>query len=154
MGEEEPVNRFSLTFPSLAPNVSFARSTVAAFASQLDQFTLEDIEDIRIAVSEVVSNVVIHAYPKGAGPVRVEASLYHDRVEVVVADNGCGIADVEKAKEPAFTTLPGERMGLGLTFVQAYMDRVEITSRPGEGTRVFMVKRPGSGVSKGQLPEG
>ncbi|MBE3577448.1 MAG: anti-sigma F factor [Limnochordales bacterium] len=139
------MNRFSLSFPGLPANVSFARATVAAFAAQVDQFTLEDLEDIRIAVSEAVSNAVIHAYPQSVGPVEVEVALFPDRLEIKVVDHGRGIPDVEQAKTPTFTTLPGERMGLGLTFVQTYMDEVTISSRPGMGTTVWMVKKlPGT----------
>ncbi|MGE5482904.1 MAG: anti-sigma F factor [Bacteroidota bacterium] len=148
--EQGPINRFSLSFPGVPANVSFARATVAAFASQVDQLTVEDLEDIRIAVSEAVSNAVIHAYPQGTGPVEVEAALFPDRLEISVIDHGCGIADVEQAKTPAFTTLPRERMGLGLTFVHTYMDEVRISSRLGEGTTVWMAKKlPGTVESDG-----
>lgn len=131
-----------LEFPSLPANVAFSRYAVAAFASQLDQFTLVDIEDIRIAVSELVSNVVIHAYPDGPGPVRVEGRLREGCLEITVSDHGRGIANVEQALEPTFTTLPGERMGLGLTFARQLMDEMTVTSAPGQGTVVHLVKRP------------
>lgn len=135
-------NQMHLEFPSRAENVAFARAVVASFAAQLD-FTLDEIEEIRVAVSEAVTNSVIHGYKSEIGIVTLDAALCDDRLELVVADSGRGIADVAWALLPANTTAPEERMGLGLVFVTQYMEGVRIESAPGRGTRVFMAKSPG-----------
>lgn len=132
-------NEMRLEFPSKAENVSFARTAAALFASQLE-FTLDDIDEIKVAVSEAVSNVVIHAYPDDTGWVFIQGYLYDDGIKLVVSDQGKGIEDVEQAMQPAYTTAPEERMGLGLVFIKEYMDEVQIDSRPGEGTRLVMIK--------------
>lgn len=119
--------------------MALARVAVAAFASQMP-FTLPEIEEIKVAVSETVSNAVVHAYQDGPGPVRVAASRRGDLLEVVVADSGRGIADVDQARQPAFSTAP-DRMVLGFAFMEAFRDGLEVTSAPGRGTRVRMWKR-------------
>jgi len=131
-----------IEFPGKPENVPFARTAVALFASQLE-FTLDDIDEIKVAVSEAVSNAVIHAYPNGGGWVFIQGYLYDDGVKLVVSDQGKGIDDIEQAMQPAFTTVPEERMGLGLVFIKEYMDEVEIDSHPGQGTKVEMVKHLG-----------
>ncbi|BAS27553.1 anti-sigma F factor [Limnochorda pilosa] len=135
-------NSVHMEFPSLPENVGFARASVAFFASQLD-FTLDELDEIKVAVSEAVSNAVVHGYPQGPGPVVVDVSATEaGELVVQVADRGTGIEDVEQACQTSFTTRPGERLGLGLTFIKEYADRLEVTSRPGEGTVVTFRKRP------------
>lgn len=134
----EPDNEVKLEFPSLAENIGLARVAVAAFAGQLD-FTLAELEEIKVAVSEAVTNCVVHAYNGKPGLVCLIGRRFGSTIEVVVEDWGRGIADVEQARQPAFSTEP-ERMGLGFVFMESFMDRVEVASRPGEGTRVHMWK--------------
>lgn len=141
-GASGVLNCVQMTFPSLPENVGFARAAVAFFASRLD-FTLDELDEIKVAVSEAVSNAVIHAYPDEPGPILLEICVTPDNeLSVKVTDHGRGIDDVERACEPSFTTRPGERLGLGLTFIKEYADRLEVTSRPGEGTVVLFTKRP------------
>ena len=115
---------------------------VASFAAQLP-FTWAELEEIKVAVSEAVTNAVVHAYPGGPGPVRVRVRLEEGALVAEVEDEGVGIADVEQARQTSFTTDP-ERMGLGFTFMDSFMDGVEVWSEPGRGTRVTLVKRPGA----------
>lgn len=133
-------NYFVLEIPSKPENVAFVRQTVAIFAAQLD-FTIDEIDEIKVAVSEVVSNAVIHGYRGTTGIVRVEARLVDGRLAVTVSDRGVGIEDVEWAAQPTHTTQPEERMGLGLVFAREYMDELVIDSRPGQGTTVQMFRR-------------
>lgn len=135
-------NYLKLEVPAIADNIALCRIVVAAFASQLE-FTLEEIDDIKLAVSEAVSNCVLHAYPGGKGTVWIDAALDGGVLEVTVKDNGVGIADVEAARRPGRSTNP-ERMGMGLTLMEALMDTLEISSAPGAGTSVVMTKRPGA----------
>lgn len=136
-------NYLRLEVPAIADNVALCRVVVAAFASQLE-FTLEEIDDIKLAVSEAVSNCVLHAYPNGKGTVWIAAALDGSTLVVTIKDTGVGIADVEAARQPGCSTNP-ERMGMGLTLVEALMDTLEISSVPGVGTTVVMAKRPGGG---------
>lgn len=138
--KERHENYFVLEVPGLPENVAFVRQSVAMFASQLE-FTIDEIDEIKVAVSEVVSNAIIHGYHGEAGIVRVEARLVDGELVVVVADQGVGIEDVEWAAQPTHTTQPSERMGLGLVFAREYMDEMQIESRVGEGTTVRMTKR-------------
>jgi stage II sporulation protein AB (anti-sigma F factor) len=121
--------------------VAFARSCAGAFAAQLD-CTLEEIEEVRLAVSEAVSNCILHAYRNDPDrAVEVLISLFTDRAaEIRVEDSGCGIDDVAQAMEPAFSSEPG-RMGLGFSFMRSFMDEVRVESRPGAGTAVTMRRR-------------
>ena len=135
-----PQNRLHMEFPNLPSNVGLARVTIASFASQMD-FTLGELEEIRVAVSEAVSNAVIHAYPEGEGIITVNAAIEGGYLTVEVIDQGKGIEDVELAKTPAFSTAP-ERMGLGLVFMESFMDHLSVESQVGKGTRIFMRKRP------------
>lgn len=137
-------NYLKLEVPAIADNVALCRIVVAAFASQLE-FTLDEIDDIKLAVSEAVSNCVLHAYPGGAGTVWIDAALDGGMLTVIVKDSGVGIEDVEAARQPGCSTDP-ERMGMGLTLIEALMDTLEISSAPGAGTRVSMSKRPGGGA--------
>ncbi|MBI2914929.1 MAG: anti-sigma F factor [Firmicutes bacterium] len=134
-------NQVRLEFPNLPQNVGFARVAMAVFAAQLD-FTLDELEDIKVAVSEAVSNAVIHAYEQARGTVVVEGCIREGRLEVAVLDRGKGIENIQLACQPAFTTQPEERMGLGLVFVKEFMDTVNIESEPGQGTRIEMSKIP------------
>lgn len=139
-------NYLKMEFYSRAENVAVARLTVATMASQLD-FTLSEIEEIKVAVSEAVSNAVIHAYPGEMGLIQVEVVLEDGQLRVVVSDQGRGITDLAKARQPSFSTDP-ERMGLGFSFMESFMDTLEVSSRPGQGTRVEMTKRPTGGAGE------
>ena len=133
-----------LTMDSLSKNEEFARVAVAVFASRLDP-TLEELDDIKTAVSEAVTNAVIHGYQKGEGTIEICARAQADGLfTVTVKDTGIGIADIKKAMEPMFTTAPeGERSGMGFSFMEAFMDQVEVVSAPGKGTAVTMKKKIG-----------
>lgn len=138
-------NHIRLEMAAVPDNVALARVTVAAFASQLD-FTLDEIEDIRVAVSEAVTNAVVHAYSDGApggpsGTVTLEAAHDREALTIAVADQGRGIVDVALARQPAYTTDP-ERMGLGFAIMESFCDELDVASEVGRGTTVKMVKRP------------
>lgn len=133
-------NWIKLEFPGDTRNVAFARTSIALFAAQLD-WTLDELEDIKVVVSEAVSNSVIHGYRLKEGTVKVEASYTGNVLEIIVEDVGEGIKDIEKAKETGYSSLPEERMGLGFTFMLEYMDEVLISSKPNQGTKVRMVKK-------------
>ncbi len=113
---------------------------MALFASQLD-WTLDELEDIKVAVSEAVSNCVIHGYRLQEGLIKIEASHRDDTLEIVIEDSGAGIADVELAKQTGYTSIPEERMGLGFTFMHEYMDEVRVSSQVDAGTKIRMVKK-------------
>lgn len=132
-------NSLRLEFPSLPANVALARVCVAVFASQLDP-SVSDVDDIKLAVSEAVTNAVLHAYPDQPGMVRVVATLSDGTVTVRVEDDGCGIADIDKAREPEFSTQP-DHLGLGFAFMESAMDQVKVESEPGRGTVVTLIKR-------------
>ncbi|QGT98995.1 Anti-sigma F factor [Candidatus Syntrophocurvum alkaliphilum] len=121
---------------SLPENVSFARSSVGAFVSQID-CTLEDVDEIKLVVSEAVSNSIIHGYNNQKnGKIFISVIIYDNRtVEIIIEDNGIGIEDIEKALEPAYSSDP-QRMGLGFTFMQSFMDDFEVLSKPNEGTSI------------------
>ncbi|KJS14141.1 MAG: ATPase [Peptococcaceae bacterium BRH_c8a] len=145
------MNKAVLEFSSRAENVAFARVTVATFVSQVD-FTLPDLEEIKVAVSEAVSNAIIHGYENNPDQVvRLEISIADEYMELVVIDRGIGIEDIEKALEPAFSTDP-ERMGLGFSFMQSFMDKFNVQSEPGQGTRVKMSRRAGA-TRRAAVPE-
>lgn len=132
-------NEMRLEVLSRPENVALARVALAAFASQLD-FTLADLEEIKVAVSEAVSNSVIHAYDGEAGVIRVTGRLGDDTLEIVVEDWGRGIADVAQARQPSWSSVP-DRMGLGFAFMESFMDGIEVSSEVGKGTTVRMWKR-------------
>lgn len=140
-----PNNYLKLNFPSQPHNVGLARVIVAAFATQLE-FTLAEVEEIRVAVSEAVSNCVIHAYPDIEGIIELELAIEADDLVIRVKDFGIGIDDVEQAKQATFSTDP-ERMGLGLVFIESFMDCMDIISGPGLGTTIIMKKRPERGLA-------
>ncbi len=135
------LNSMSLQFPSKSANEAFARGAVACFVSQLDM-TLTELGDIKTAVSEAVTNCIVHAYPESIGPVFLKAKLFEDGVvEITVRDRGRGIEDVGKAREPLFTTGGEDRSGMGFTIMESFMDTLKVRSRPGAGTSVTMRKR-------------
>lgn len=133
-------NQMKLSFLSVPENLPLARVTAASFASQLD-FTLEDLEDIKVAISEAVSNSIIHGYENDVNRVvSVVCTIYDDIFEITIEDEGKGIADISQAMQPAYSTDP-ERMGLGFSFMQSFMDRLDVQSNVNKGTRVVMTKR-------------
>ena len=134
-------NYMVLEFPSKSCNEAFARSAVACFAAQMDP-TMDELGDIRTAVSEAVTNCIVHAYPNEIGTVVLRCRILKDNVlDIVVKDRGVGIADIEQARRPAFTTGGAERSGMGLTIMESFMTRLEITSKPGKGTTVHMRRK-------------
>lgn len=134
-------NEFKMTIDSKSVNESFARSTVAAFVSQLDP-TIEEITDIKMAVSEAVTNCIVHAYPQSVGKIYISTALMQgNKVKIIVKDKGCGIIDVKQAMEPLFTTLGGERAGLGFAVMESFTDKITVRSKPDKGTTVTMIKR-------------
>lgn len=133
-------NSMSIKFESRSVNEAFARQTVAAFAAQLDP-TLDELNDIKTAVSEAVTNSIVHAYADRLGYITVSAKLFEGgRVEIKVKDSGCGIPDIDKAREPMYTTGDDTRSGMGFTIMESFMDKLRVRSTPGKGTIVTMVK--------------
>ena len=134
-------NYMILDFPSKSCNEAFARSAVACFAAQLDP-TLEELGDIRTAVSEAVTNCIVHAYPDGLGLISLRCRMLKDNVlDIVIKDRGVGIADIDQARRPAFTTGGSERSGMGFTIMESFMNDLEISSRAGKGTTVHMRRK-------------
>ena len=134
-------NQVSLVFPSRSANESFARSAAAAFAAQLDP-TLDELGDVKTAVSEAVTNAIVHAYPDRIGKIVMRLALLEDHaLEIVVKDWGVGIADVEQARQPLYTTGTEERSGMGFTIMESFMDAVKVRSTPGKGTVVTLRRR-------------
>ncbi|MBX5437633.1 MAG: anti-sigma F factor [Alicyclobacillaceae bacterium] len=133
-------NYMRLQFPSRSENESLARVAVAAFAAQLDP-TLEQLTELKTAVSEAVTNAIIHGYEDGEGEVRISCSLHEGAIEIVVEDDGRGIEDIDLARQPMYTSRPDlERSGMGLTIMESFVDELAIDSAPGRGTRVRMRK--------------
>lgn len=132
------INYVRFEFPSLPENVSFARSCVGAFASQLN-CTLDDIEEVKLVVSEAVSNCIIHGYQnRGDGKIEIVASLLDNRsLELTIKDTGKGIDDLEKALQPSYSSDPA-RMGMGFTFMKSFTDEMVVNSKPNEGTTVIL----------------
>ena len=134
-------NQVTLEFPSRSANEGFARTAAACFAAQLDP-TLEEVNDIKTAVSEAVTNAIVHAYPDTLGKVVLKLRITEGNVlEIVVKDWGVGIADVDQARTPLFTTGNEERSGMGFTIMESFMDTVRVRSTPGKGTAVTMTRR-------------
>lgn len=134
-------NYMILEFPSRSANEAFARSAVSCFAAQLDP-TLEELGDIKTAVSEAVTNCIVHAYPEKIGTVMLRCRILKDNVlDIVIKDRGVGIEDVERARKPMFTTGGTDRSGMGFTIMESFMTSLEITSNPGKGTMVHMRRR-------------
>ena len=134
-------NFMILEFPSKSSNEAFARSAVACFAAQMDP-TLEELGDIRTAVSEAVTNCIVHAYPNELGIITLRCRILKDNVlDIVVKDKGVGIPDVEQAKRPMFTTGGSDRSGMGIPIMESFMSSFELTSLPGKGTTVHMRRK-------------
>ncbi len=134
-------NEMKLVFPSRSANEGFARSAAAAFAAQLDP-TIDELEDVKTAVSEAVTNAIVHAYPEEVGQVQLRVRLLEgDVIEIQVRDRGKGIEDVTQARKPLFTTGGQERSGMGFTIMESFMDALRVSSRPGKGTTVTMRRR-------------
>ena len=133
-------NYIKLEFPSRSANEGFARSAAAAFAAQLDP-TLEELGDIKTAVSEAVTNCIVHAYPDSIGKIAMKLKILDGgRLEIVVRDWGRGIQDIEKAMEPMYTTGGTERSGMGFTIMESFTDKLRVKSAPGRGTTVTMLR--------------
>lgn len=134
-------NEMKLEFSSKSSNEAFARITVAAFAAQLDP-TIEELADIKTAVSEAVTNAIIHGYEEKKGIVKIRCQIIDEELTIEVSDNGKGIEDIELAKQPLYTTKPNlERSGMGFTIMESFMDEVQIESIIGMGTKVTMKKK-------------
>lgn len=131
-------NQMKMSFLSLGENVSIARITAASFAAQLD-LPLSEIEEIKVAISEAVSNAIIHGYAEKMGTVELIMNLYGDKLEFLIIDYGCGIVDIEAARQPTFSSQP-DRMGLGFAFMESFMDELTIESVLNEGTKVRLIK--------------
>ncbi len=138
----EIVNEVNLTIWSKSSNESYARVAVSSFFTQLDP-TVDEITDIKTAVSEAVTNCIVHAYRNTVGKIYITARITADRYAYIkIRDKGCGISDVKQAMEPMFTTAPDEeRAGLGFAVMQTFMDKVKVTSAPGKGTTIVMTKK-------------
>lgn len=138
--KEQIENEMKLEFISKGSNEAFARITVAAFASQLDP-TIEELADIKTAVSEAVTNCIIHAYENKKGIIKINAKLKDNQIIIQISDNGKGIENVDMAKEPLYTTKPNlERSGMGFTIMESFMDSMKVESIVGLGTKVTLVK--------------
>ena len=139
--KKNALNEVTLTFPSRSSNEGFARSAAACFAAQMDP-TLNELEDIKTAVSEAVTNAIVHGYPDAIGTVTLKLRVCPGNIlELTVKDKGRGIPDVEKARQPMFTTGAAERSGMGFTIMESFMDQLLVRSVPGRGTTVTMKKK-------------
>ena len=137
----KPINEMKMSFESRSCNESFARSSVAAFIAVLDP-NVEELSDIKTAVSEAVTNSIVHAYKNSIGKIYISAELIEpNSIRIKIRDKGCGIENVEKAMEPLYTTVGGERAGLGFAVMQSFMDDLKVKSVLGKGTTVTMVKK-------------
>ena len=136
-------NHFNLSIPAASANESFARACVSAFAAQLDP-TIEEISDIKTAVSEAVTNCIVHAYETGMGKIYISAELIEpNAIKIKIRDKGRGIENIEKAMEPLYTTVGGERAGLGFAVMLSFMDSIKVRSTVGKGTSITMIKKIG-----------
>lgn len=134
-------NYMIMEFPSRSANEGFARSAVACFAAQLDP-TLEELGDIRTAVSEAVTNCIVHAYPNGLGTITLRCRILKDNtLDIVIKDKGVGIEDLEKARRPMYTTGGADRSGMGFTIMESFMSDFTVISKPGKGTTVHMRRK-------------
>ncbi|MCL2514186.1 MAG: anti-sigma F factor [Oscillospiraceae bacterium] len=137
----EKINELRLTVDARSINEGFCRVAAAAFIAELDP-TIEELCDVKTAVSEAVTNCVVHAYREKPGKIYINAVIYgNGTVKIRVKDAGCGIEDVEKAKEPLFTTMGDERSGLGFSVMESFSDKLTVRSKPGSGTTVTIEKR-------------
>ncbi len=134
-------NNMTLEFPSKSSNEAFARTAVACFASQMDP-TLEELGDIRTAVSEAVTNCIVHAYPNTLGNITVRCRILKGNIlDIVVKDRGVGITNIEQAKKPMYTTGGADRSGMGFTIMESFMTSLLISSEPGKGTTIHMRRK-------------
>lgn len=134
-------NYMTLEFPSKSSNEAFARSAVACFAAQLDP-TLEELGDIRTAVSEAVTNCIVHAYPDNLGIVTVRCRILKGNIlDIIIKDKGVGIQDLSKARQPMFTTGGSDRSGMGFTIMESFMSDFSVSSEPGKGTSIHMRRK-------------
>lgn len=134
-------NYMMINFPSKSSNEAFARSTVACFAAQMDP-TLEELGDIRTAVSEAVTNCIVHAYPDALGMITVRCRILKDNtLDIVIKDKGVGIPDLEQARRPMYTTGGNDRSGMGFTIMESFMTTFSVQSVPGKGTTVHMRRK-------------
>ena len=134
-------NYMILDFPSKSANEAFARSAVACFAAQLDP-TLDELGDIKTAVSEAVTNCIVHAYPDGLGVITLRCRILKDNtLDIVIKDKGVGIEDLDQARRPMFTTGGAERSGMGFTIMESFMTAFSVTSEPGKGTSIHMRRK-------------
>lgn len=139
--EKYKINEMQIVFDARSENEGFARVAVAGFVSCLDP-TMDELADIKTAVSEAVTNCIIHGYQQKPGKIFMECAVENDVVTISITDEGVGILDVNKAMEPLYTTKPElERSGMGFSFMEAFMDDVEVYSSPGKGTRVVMIRK-------------
>lgn len=135
------INEMKLNIESRSINESFARVAVTAFAGQIDP-TIEEINDIKTAVSEAVTNCIVHGYPRSVGKIYISASIYYGgTIRIKVRDCGVGIPDIKQAMEPLYTSLGGERAGLGFAVMESFMDKVKVRSVLGKGTTVTLEKK-------------
>ena len=135
------INEFRMVVDSRSVNESFSRTTVSAFAAQLDP-TVEEINDIKTAVSEAVTNCIVHGYRNSVGKIYIGVKIHDDnRVIITIRDRGCGISDIKKAREPLFTTLGGDRAGLGFSVMESFTDKLSVRSKIGVGTTVTLCKK-------------
>lgn len=136
----EIINEMNLNFLSRSCNEGFARTSIAAFVSQLDP-TIDELADIKTAVSEAVTNCIVHGYKSGIGKIYISSKIYDNgKIVIKIKDKGCGIPDVKQAMEPLFTTGGSERSGLGFAVMQSFMDKIKVTSKPEKGTSVTLQK--------------
>jgi len=131
-------NQITIYLQSVSENVAIARVTAAAFAAQID-FTLNEIDEIKVAISEAVSNAIIHGYEEKSGQIELVMNLYENKLEYIISDKGRGIADITLARQPSYSSDP-ERMGLGFVFMESFMDELDVVSVIDKGTKVRMVK--------------
>ena len=135
------INELKMVFDSRSVNESFSRMAVSAFSSQLDM-TVEELGDIKTVVSEAVTNCIVHAYTNTIGKIYITCSVFEEGiVRITVRDKGCGIEDVEKAREPLYTSVGGDRSGLGFSVMESFSDRLRVRSKVGVGTTVTIEKR-------------
>jgi len=134
------INEFRMTFDSRSINEGFSRATVAAFTAQLDP-TVEEINDIKTAVSEAVTNCIVHGYRNTVGKIYIGVKIHNDnKIVITIRDRGCGINDIKKAREPLFTTLGGDRAGLGFSVMESFTDKLSVRSKVNSGTTVTLTK--------------
>ncbi len=135
------LNELKIQLDSRSVNEGYARVAVSAFTAQLDP-TLEEINDIKTSVSEAVTNCIVHAYKNGVGKIYITVKLFEGGItEIKIKDKGCGIEDIDKAREPLYTTLGGERSGLGFSVMESFSDSLKVKSKPGAGTTVTITKK-------------